>query len=260
MWGDISLLGPWSNKLEKYNATFEAHRIKYAIKDFHVGKKAVLWLDKVKPCLSTCGTQQTCLPSPNTQLHGLAGWGLLATTWFPFCSRHIQVLKDGLSFLKKKNETNATSNYLVFPFNKYKCKVLSLSFFCWVIVDLQYYYCFRCTKIGNTPQIFVSSLHTSHANNLSILPILVRACLLGHVGLFAIPWTTAQQAPLSMRFARQEYWSGLPLPPLGKSSRSRDQTHISCIGRRVLYHCTTWEAQFWCRSYWSDHKMLSFLI
>ena len=99
---------------------------------------------------------------------------------------HIQVLKDRFSFFKK-NETNATSNYLVFPFNKYNCKVLSLSFFCWVIVDLQYYYCFRCTKIGNAPQIFVSSLHTSHANNLSILPILVRACLLGHVGLFATP-------------------------------------------------------------------------
>ena len=26
------------------------------------------------------------------------------------------------------------------------------------------------------------------------------------------PWTVAHQAPLSMEFARQEYWSGLPLP------------------------------------------------
>ena len=29
------------------------------------------------------------------------------------------------------------------------------------------------------------------------------------------PWTVACQAPLSMRFSRQEYWSGLPLPPPG---------------------------------------------
>ena len=28
-------------------------------------------------------------------------------------------------------------------------------------------------------------------------------------------WTVACQAPLSMRFSRQEYWSGLPCPPLG---------------------------------------------
>ena len=29
------------------------------------------------------------------------------------------------------------------------------------------------------------------------------------------PWTVAHQAPLSTGFPRQEYWSGLPFPPLG---------------------------------------------
>ena len=29
---------------------------------------------------------------------------------------------------------------------------------------------------------------------------------------FAIPWTVAGQAPLSVEFSRQEYWSGLPFP------------------------------------------------
>ena len=29
------------------------------------------------------------------------------------------------------------------------------------------------------------------------------------------PWTVAHQAPLSMEFSRQEYWSGLPFPPRG---------------------------------------------
>ena len=29
------------------------------------------------------------------------------------------------------------------------------------------------------------------------------------------PWTIAHQAPLSMEFSRQEYWSELPCPPLG---------------------------------------------
>ena len=33
------------------------------------------------------------------------------------------------------------------------------------------------------------------------------------VQLFETPWTEAQQAPLSIRFSRQEYWSELPLPP-----------------------------------------------
>ena len=35
---------------------------------------------------------------------------------------------------------------------------------------------------------------------------------------FATPWTAAHQAPLSMGFSRQEYWSGLPCPPPGDLS------------------------------------------
>ena len=35
---------------------------------------------------------------------------------------------------------------------------------------------------------------------------------------FATPWTVALQAPLSMGFSRQEYWSGLPFPSPGGSS------------------------------------------
>ena len=40
----------------------------------------------------------------------------------------------------------------------------------------------------------------------------------GYVQLFATPWTVARQAPLSMGFSRQEYWSGLPCPLLGNFS------------------------------------------
>ena len=38
---------------------------------------------------------------------------------------------------------------------------------------------------------------------------------LSRVRLFATPRTVANQAPLSMGFSRQEYWSGLPFPSLG---------------------------------------------
>ena len=40
----------------------------------------------------------------------------------------------------------------------------------------------------------------------------VNVKLLSHVRLFVTPWTVAYQAPLSMGFSRQEYWSGLPFP------------------------------------------------
>ena len=38
---------------------------------------------------------------------------------------------------------------------------------------------------------------------------------LSRVRLFATPWTVAHQAPLSMGFSKQEYWSGLPFPSPG---------------------------------------------
>ena len=38
---------------------------------------------------------------------------------------------------------------------------------------------------------------------------------LSRAQLFAIPWTVAHQAPLSMGFSRQGYWSGLPFPSPG---------------------------------------------
>ena len=35
------------------------------------------------------------------------------------------------------------------------------------------------------------------------------------IQLFGIPWTVAHQAPVSMKFSRQEYWSGSPFPSPG---------------------------------------------
>ena len=40
---------------------------------------------------------------------------------------------------------------------------------------------------------------------------------LSRVQLFVIPWTVVRQAPVSMKFSRQQYWSGLPFPPPGES-------------------------------------------
>ena len=48
----------------------------------------------------------------------------------------------------------------------------------------------------------------------------VRVCawLLSRARLFTAPWTARPQAPLSMGFSRQEYWSRLPFPSPGDLS------------------------------------------
>ena len=44
-----------------------------------------------------------------------------------------------------------------------------------------------------------------------LLLLLLLSCF-SHARLLATPWTAAHQAPLSMRFSRVKYWSGLPFP------------------------------------------------
>ena len=63
---------------------------------------------------------------------------------------------------------------------------------------------------GQTPndQILKTTLLTKGRGT----PTSLKCESFSHVRLSAIPWTTAHQAPLSMGFSRQKYWSGLPLP------------------------------------------------
>ena len=47
-----------------------------------------------------------------------------------------------------------------------------------------------------------------------------------------------------MGFPRQEYWSWLPFPSPRDFSWPRDWTRVSGIGKWILHHWTTWEAQY----------------
>ena len=73
-------------------------------------------------------------------------------------------------------------------------------------------------QLGNQLTFFiylVSLLPFIFCLCLSFPESFLRACLLSHfsrVPLFATLWTIAQQAPLSMRFSKQEHWNGLQCP------------------------------------------------
>ena len=51
--------------------------------------------------------------------------------------------------------------------------------------------------------------------DLGLSGVKVKVKSLSRVRLFATPWTVAYQAPPTMGFSRQEYWSGLPFPSPG---------------------------------------------
>ena len=74
---------------------------------------------------------------------------------------------------------------------------------------------------------------------------------LSRARLLATPWTAAYQAPPSMGFSRQEYWSGLPLPSpmtdLDSILKRRDITlptkvHLvrAMVFPAVRYGCESW--------------------
>ena len=62
------------------------------------------------------------------------------------------------------------------------------------------------------------------------------------------PWTVAHQAPLSVGFSRQEYWSGLPCPPAGDLPHPGIESALltsPALAGRFFTSSTTWEAQSW---------------
>ena len=59
--------------------------------------------------------------------------------------------------------------------------------------------------------------------------------LLSRVQLFLTPWTVAREAPLSMGFPRQEYWSGLPFSSPGDLPDQGSNPHLLHC-RQILYH------------------------
>ena len=76
---------------------------------------------------------------------------------------------------------------------------------------------------------------------------------------FGTPWTVTHQALLSIGFSRQEYWNGstgilVAISFSRESSRTRDQTHVYCIGRQILYHWATGKMPFYKRNIY-DNKV-----
>ena len=68
--------------------------------------------------------------------------------------------------------------------------------------------------------------------------------MLSHVRLFVTPWTVAHQAPPSMGFSRQGYWSGVPFPTSGDLPDPGTEP-VSLVSPALAggfcHHCVTWE-------------------
>ena len=76
--------------------------------------------------------------------------------------------------------------------------------------------------------------------------VCMHAKLFSYIRLFVTLWTIAHQASLSMGFSRQEYWSGLPCPPLGDLPDPGIKPMslvFPALASKLFTTSTTWEAQ-----------------
>ena len=104
-----------------------------------------------------------------------------------------------------------------------------------------------------SPALPVDSLPTEPKGSPRILE-----WMLSHfngVQLSATLWTSAHQAPLSMEFSRQEYWSGLPFPSLVIKYEVSEMKSLSCVQLFVTPWTVAYQAPpsmgFSKQEYWS---------
>ena len=97
--------------------------------------------------------------------------------------------------------------------------------------------------------LIVFTSHCPYPSQCMILS-LIFACVLcaqslSCVWFFETSWTVAHQAPLSMGFSQQEYWSGLPFPPPGDLLHpgiEPESPVLPALAGRFFTTSTNWEA------------------
>ena len=97
-------------------------------------------------------------------------------------------------------------------------------------------WCIRCQSCFIfSPGRQLAQQHTIGDSSLQILQneLKSKGYLFSHVWFFANPWTAACQAPLSMEFSRQEYWSGYLLQGIFLTQGSNTGL-LHC--RQIIYH------------------------
>ena len=123
-------------------------------------------------------------------------------------------------------KATAFSHYSISVQEKFHINALLSNIICYLLFPIA-----EETNIHTHKQTYIHYTHTH------ICVYLMCVCQqLSHVQLFVIPQTVASQAPLSMKFSRQEYWSGFPFPSLGHLLTQRLNLSLLHFRQGDFYH------------------------
>ena len=119
-----------------------------------------------------------------------------------FCINFCVWCKQWCSFILLHAAVQFSPNHV---WRGYPFSIVSSLFLCPKLMDCM------CGFMSGLLSLFCSCVCPSSCQYYSVLSTVVVESL-SCVQLFATPWTTAFQAPLSIGFSGQDYWSGLPFP------------------------------------------------
>ena len=100
------------------------------------------------------------------------------------------------------------------------------------------------------PQLLKNALSCSFQNKKNCCCLVTKSC-----PTLCNPWTVAHQAPLSMGFSRQEYWSRLSFPPPGDLPHPgiEPNSPVSLALQRIVYHWSHWWSPVCSNRCWCLH-------
>ena len=106
--------------------------------------------------------------------------------------------------------------------------------------------------------VFVCLIFLAIPQGMQCLPW--QRAMLSLARLFATPWAIAHQAPLSMGIHQARILEWVAMLSSKGSPWSRNQTHVSCVGRRILYHWATWEALSFAPLMWKTRLWIKTML
>ena len=187
------------------------------------------------------------------QLQHLQDPPCLGATW----SKVTLPVTDGFSLLLP----SSSSSHLSF----HRCQIYILVWRLFLTHSTFFLFCLSHTLPSN--KMMQLCLNLCFPRGLSLPPVHHGLCSLScgcacvlsrfsHVWLFATPWTTAHQTPLSMGFSRQKHWSGLPCPPprdLPDPGIEWASLVSPALAGGSFTTSTTWETHLLIYHYWIHH-------
>ena len=160
-------------------------------------------------------------------------------------------MPDPSSLTRDRSPASCSVSLVSQPLDHYGSPNLILFWYGYLVVPAKSVWESILLPLWHMPSL-LQIKHLDWCRSVSIMSSLFHGivCVLSCIWLFVTPWTVVRSPPGSSIhvISQARILEQVAISFSRGSSQPRNQTHFCCIsytGRRILYHCTTWEAFHW---------------